>query len=140
MEKKPGRKELVHMRKRTIAIAITSLLGLIGAAGAGAASSDDEIRNAGDCSGSSSSKIKVKPDDGRIEVEFEVDQNKSGEKWKVKIKDNGEVAAKEVMTTHGASGSFSLERKITDQAGSDKITGVAKNKSSGERCTASATI
>jgi osmotically-inducible protein OsmY len=126
------------MPKRTFAIA--SILGLVAVSGASAAASDDEVRNAGTCTESSSSKIKVKPDDGRIEVEFEVDQNKSGDKWKVKIKDNGEAVVKEVMTTRGPSGSFSLERKIADQAGSDEIVGKAKNKSTGERCTASATL
>jgi hypothetical protein len=123
--------------KRTLALA--SVLGLV-AAGAAGAAGDDEIRNPGDCTGSSSSKIKVKPDDGRIEVEFEVDQNKSGDKWKVKIKDNGETVVKKTMTTHGPSGSFSLERKIADQAGKDEILGKAKNKSTKERCSASATL
>jgi hypothetical protein len=60
--------------KRTIATAGAILAGLM--ASATALASDDEIRHDGTCSGSSSSEIKVKPDDGRIEVEFEVDQNK----------------------------------------------------------------
>jgi hypothetical protein len=124
--------------KRTIATAGAILAGLM--ASATALASDDEIRHDGTCSGSSSSEIKVKPDDGRIEVEFEVDQNKSGEKWKVKIKDNGETAVKKTMTTHGPSGSFSLERKIADRTGKDEIVGKAKNKASGERCSATATL
>ena len=130
------------MPKRTIAIAITSLLGLIGAAGA-VASSEDEVRNAGDCTGSSSSKIKVKPDDGRIEVEFEVDQNKSGQRWKVKIRHRAEGtddAFGTVATTHGPSGSFSIEKRFSDAPGNDVVKGKARNKSSGERCTASATL
>ena len=126
------------MPKRTFAIA--SVIGLVFATGAAAASDDDEIRNGGTCTESSSSKIKVKPDDGRIEVEFEVDQNKAGDKWKVKIRDNGEVVVKKTMTTRGQSGSFSLERKIADQTGSDTIVASAKNKSTEERCTASATL
>lgn len=107
---------------------------------AAASASDNEVRNAGKCSGASHSKIKVKPDDGRLEVEFEVDQNKSDEKWKVKIKDNSEVVVRDTATTHGPSGSFSLERKIDDQAGNDHVLGVAKNKSTDERCKAEATI
>lgn len=100
----------------------------------------DDIRNAGTCTDSSSSKIKVKPDNGRIQVEFEVDQNQTGDVWKVKIRDNGSTAFSGKATTRGASGSFSVEKKITDQSGSDAIKASAKNKSTGERCSASATI
>jgi hypothetical protein len=117
------------------AVAITALV-----VPAASSASGDDIRQAGECTGASSSKIKVKPDNGLIEVEFEVDQNRSGEKWKVKIKDNSQTAFSGTATTRGASGSFSVNKRIADQAGSDEITGVARNKSSGERCSASATI
>jgi hypothetical protein len=125
------------MRTSLTAAAIASLAV---ASAAPASGGGDEIRNGGDCTGSSSSKIKVKPDDGRIQVEFEVDQNKSGDTWKVKIKDNGSVEFKGTATTRGRSGSFSVERRIGDAPGSDKIKAVAKNKSGGERCSASATL
>ena len=48
-----------------------------------AAKGDDGIRVAGTCSDGSSSKLKVKHDDGRIEAEFEVDQNRNGVAWNV---------------------------------------------------------
>ena len=38
----------------------------------------DEKRVAGSCSGGSTAKLKVKHDDGRLETEFEVDQNRNG--------------------------------------------------------------
>ena len=125
------------MNRASIAIALVALAALPAAAGA---TDGGDIRKPGTCTGSSSSKIKVKADNGRIEVEFEVDQNRSGEKWKVKIKDNSQTAFSGTATTRGASGSFSVNKRIADQAGSDEITGVARNKSSGERCSASATI
>jgi osmotically-inducible protein OsmY len=126
------------MRKITPIAAVLAVCA--GLASSALASGGDDIRNAGSCTDSSSSKIKVKPDDGRIEVEFEVDQNKTGDVWKVKIRDNGSTAFSGNATTRGASGSFSIERKITDQSGSDAIKASAKNKSTGERCSASATI
>ncbi len=128
----------MNRRITTITTALIVSAGL--AASAMASGNDNEIRNAGTCTGSSSSKIKVKPNDGRIEVEFEVDQNQSGDTWKVRIKDNGSVAFKGNATTHGRSGSFSIERKIDDLAGSDAIKATAHNKGSGERCSAAATI
>jgi osmotically-inducible protein OsmY len=122
----------------TLTAALIASAGI--ASGAAASGGGDDIRNAGTCTDSSSSKIKVKSDDGRIEVEFEVDQNKSGETWNVKIKDNGSIAFSGKATTHGASGSFSVEKKIADQQGSDAIKATAKNKGTGERCSATATI
>ena len=127
----------MNSRIAPIVGALTASIAL--ASGAGASGGDD-IRNPGTCTGSSTSKIKVKPDDGRIEVEFEVDQNKSGDVWRVKIKDNGSVAFKGSATTHGRSGSFSIERRIDDLAGKDAIKAAARNKRTGERCSASATL
>jgi len=105
-----------------------------------ALANDNEVRAAGHCTGPSSAKIKVKPDDGGLEVEFEVDQNKSGEAWSVKLKDNSDRVFKGTATTKGPSGSFEIERNIADRSGSDTVKGIAKNKSTDERCSASATI
>ena len=76
-------------------IATTALATVALAVPAAAGANDADVKSAGKCSGSSTSKIKVKPDDGRLEVEFEVDQNKNGARWKVRIKDNGKVAFRE---------------------------------------------
>jgi hypothetical protein len=100
------------------------------------ASGGDDVRNAGKCSGSSTAKIKAKPDDGRLEVELEVDQNKNGVRWKVKLKDNGDVVFRGSQKTRAPSGSFSLERRIDNMPGTDSIKGIARNRSSGERCVA----
>jgi hypothetical protein len=127
--------------KRRIVTVIAALLALTASSAAFAAGGDeDEVENAGKCSGSSSSELKAKPDDGRLEVEFEVDQNKSGQEWRVKIKDNSELVFRDTATTRGPSGSFSVERKIRDRSGKDAIKGVARNKSTNERCSASVTI
>jgi hypothetical protein len=123
-----------------------AILGCVAAAAAALAlpasspANDDDIERAGQCTGSTRSEIKVKPDDGRLEVEFEVDQNRSGVPWKVKIKDNGNVVVRETARTAGPSGSFSIERKIADAAGTDQITGIARNKRSGERCAAKVSV
>jgi hypothetical protein len=127
------------VKRALVALTATAFIALPVATGSASGGGDD-IRNPGTCTGSSRSKIKVKPDDGRIEVEFEVDQNRNGVKWKVKIKDNSQTAFKGTAKTRGPSGSFSVEKKIADRAGSDAIKAVAHNKSSGERCKATATI
>lgn len=107
---------------------------------AGASASNDDVRVNGSCTGASSSKIKVKPDNGRIEVEFEVDQNENGVKWAVKFKDNSELVFRGNATTKAPSGSFSIDRRIEDQTGSDAIVAIGVDKASGERCRAKAAI
>jgi 2-methylaconitate cis-trans-isomerase PrpF len=116
--------------------AATAALAIPGAA----AASDDEVENSGQCTGGTTSKIKVKPDDGQLEVEFEVDQNQTGDRWKVKLKDNGDKVFKGSATTRGPSGSFSIERKIPNKSGTDSITGIARNTDGGERCAARVSI
>ncbi len=93
---------------------------------------DGRVTKTGSCSDGSSWKLKVKTDDSRLEVEGEVDSNQSGQSWKWKIKDNGAVAAKGSSTTGGRSGSFSVERRISDRAGTDTVTFRASH--SGEVC------
>jgi hypothetical protein len=100
---------------------------------------DKAKRVAGQCTDGSSSKLKVKPDDGRLETEFEVDQNRNGVTWKVTIRRNRALAVKTNATTKAPSGSFSIERRLTDGSGTDKITARATSPS-GEVCTAAISI
>jgi hypothetical protein len=125
----------MKQRKLMTAIAVGAC-----AVPAAALANDADVRNAGSCDGASSAKIKVKPDDGRIEVEFEVDQNKNGRAWGVKFRDNGELVFRGNATTKAPSGSFSIDRRIDDMAGADKIVATGVDKSSGERCRAKVTI
>jgi hypothetical protein len=98
-----------------------------------------EKRVAGSCTGRSSAKLKVKPDDGRLETEFEVDQNRNGVKWTVRIRRNDTLVVNTSATTKPPSGSFSIERRLADPAGSDRIAAKATSPS-GEVCTAALTI
>ena len=103
-----------------------------GGSGGGGGGNDDRVIKTGSCSDGARWKLKVKTDDGRLEVEGEVDTNTSGQSWSWKIKDNGSVAAKGSATTSGRSGSFSVERKIADRSGTDTI--VFRASRSGEVC------
>ena len=55
-----------------------------------------EILKRGKCSGASTWKLKLKFDDGRIEAEFEVDQNIVGRRWRVVLRRNGVVALRRI--------------------------------------------
>ena len=57
-----------------------------------ASAKDGDILAAGVCTTGSTSKIKLSEENGRIEVEFEVDQNRNGVRWSVAIRQRGQVA------------------------------------------------
>ena len=99
----------------------------------------DEKRVTGTCTDGSTVKLKAKPDDGRLEVEFEVDQNRDGVRWKVRARRNGKLVIRTSAVTQAPSGSFSVERKIANPAGSDRIVARATSPT-GEVCKASLTI
>ena len=125
------------IRALTLTAAATALL--VPAAPGFAKDGDGRVIKRGDCSGASNWKLKAKPDDGRLEVEFEVDQNRNNVRWKVRIRRNGKSVASGARRTKAPSGSFSFERRIANPAGTDRISAVAR-RASGETCRASLRI
>jgi hypothetical protein len=134
--------------KTTRTIALGLVLGVVALPGAVLAKGGDddgggdngrEIEVAGSCTGTSRAEFKIKPDDDRIEAEFEVDQNRNGVTWRVVMRRNGAVAVSTRATTRAPSGSFSVERRLRDGAGIDRFRARATSPS-GEVCTASASI
>ncbi|HEU4450648.1 MAG TPA: hypothetical protein VFR63_11800 [Gaiellaceae bacterium] len=125
------------MKKLTFtAIAALAAMLLALAPTAMARGDDDRVIKQGSCSASSTWKLKVKSDDGQLETEFEVDQNRVGKRWRVTIKRDGNVAFRGIRTTRAPSGSFSVERRLANSPGSDRIVASAKALQSGETCRA----
>jgi len=120
----------------TAALIVAATLPLLGAVPAHAGDDDREVIRQGSCSGSTDWKIKAKADDGRIEVESEVDSNRTGQVWHWTLRHDGAVAAKGRSTTTGRSGSFEVERKTGNAAGTDAFKFRAVNRASGEVCVA----
>jgi hypothetical protein len=120
----------------TLALGATLALSLSGVAEAKAT----DVRATGACTGASTAKIRLSPGNGRIETDFEVDQNKVGQRWDVTISDNGVVVARTIATTTAPSGSFTVRRLIANRAGTDRIAARATNPATGESCAARASI
>lgn len=116
-------------------IVAVSMLGSIAAV----AAKDGDVIARGDCSGRSDWKLKLSPEDGAIEVSFEVDQNRNGQTWNVAISDNGTSVFSGTAVTRAPSGSFDVHLVIANQAGSDMVMATASNQLTGETCTGSAT-
>jgi hypothetical protein len=98
---------------------------------------DGDVLVAGKCTRATTSKLKLSEENGRIEVEFEVDQNRNGVRWTVSLSRNGARFARLVRTTRPPSGSFEARALARNAAGAEVIRGRATSPS-GEVCTAQA--
>jgi hypothetical protein len=129
-------------RKSLAAIATLPVLAgmVLSAPAAMASHGGDGKQRSGSCSASADWKLKVKHDDGRIELEYEVDSNVSGQVWDVMITDKGQTVYDDQQTTGGASGSFSVELKVPNLAGKDKFVATATNTADGETCSGKISI
>ena len=99
------------------------------------ARNDPGVIRSGSCSASGITwKLKAKHDDGRVETEFEVDQNVAGRRWNVVIRRNGVVVFRGVRITRPPSGSFSITRRMAHAAGRDRIVATARARAGGAVC------
>ena len=121
-----------------VAMAGVLLFTLAGTTSAFAKSGD--VVRTGACSGSSDWKLKLSPDNGKIEVEYEVDSNHVGQHWRVKLFENGNRIFRGTKTTQGASGSFTVRILAANTAGTDSFKARALNLGNGETCGGAASI
>jgi hypothetical protein len=131
------------MRKLTyigIAALATALLVLAPAAFAGGGRDDRGVIKSGRCSAGATWKLKAKFDDGRLETEFEVDQNRVGRQWRVTIVKNGARVFSGVRRTVAPSGSFEVRRLLGNSPGVDRITATARALGTGQTCRGSLAI
>jgi len=115
-------------RKSLAVIGIAGTLAAgIAAAAPASAKGGTAVTKSGTCSSASVAwKLKAKPNNGLIEVEYQVDSNVVGQTWSWTLADNGVKVASGNATTVAPSGSFTVRRNIANKAGADKIVGSAK--------------
>jgi hypothetical protein len=121
---------------RVRAMIATVVLGalLIGGSAVPTLAKDGDVIRRGVCSGASDWKLKLSEEDGRIEVEYEVDQNRVGDTWRVRIRHNDDVVFSGKRTTKAPSGSFEVRILQRNRAGDDVFRGRAVNLRTGEVC------
>jgi hypothetical protein len=128
------------MRRLTGIVAALVVVTTLGLGVTGIASAKDgDVRVAGTCKGASASKLKLSAENGRIEVEFEVDQNRNGVRWIVGVSQNGRKRFAGTRVTKAPSGSFTARLIAPNTAGPDRFSARATSPS-GEVCTAQATF
>ncbi len=123
----------MNIRPALAVLALVAAAAPVAVAGTATAGPGDLVRR-GSCSGSTDWKLKAKHDDGRLEVEGEVDSNRNGQDWRWRMIHDGSVSARGWATTHAPSGSFSVERRMVNRSGTDKIVFKARNPRTGEVC------
>src|SRR5215831_19324609 len=114
-----------HPRTRLLLTPAALTAGLtaptLAAAAPAFASGGGGVSSSGACTNGGHFKLKAKHDDGAIEMEYQVDSNRAGQRWAVRITDNGAVVVSRHATTAGRSGSFTIRKVIANRPGSDKI-------------------
>ena len=126
------------MRRITKLATVTAIVATVAmAAPLAAVAGSSDVTRSGNCSGSSDWKLKVGPQNGRLEVEYEVDQNRNGDLWRVRIRHDGQLAFAGRRTTHAPSGSFDVRIVEPNHAGTDTFRGRATNLRTGESCVGS---
>jgi hypothetical protein len=120
--------------------ALAGTIALTIAGAAPAVAGDRDVIREGACSGGSDWKLKLSPEDGRLEVEFEVDSNVVGQTWRVRLFQNGSRFFAGTRQTTGPSGSFELRRVVDNTAGTDSFRARAVNAATGEVCVGTASI
>lgn len=126
-------KELMKLAAGAFVVA-----GLLCAPPAASAKDRDDIRVNGSCSRTSTSELKLGAEEGRIEVEFEVDQNRVGVRWSVVIRHNGRIVQRSTRVTRRPSGSFTVRVVTRNSAGADRFSATATRV--GESCRAAGTF
>lgn len=120
----------------TVGMIIPFALGGMVATAPAASAKTVVAQASGQCSLGSHWKMKAKPDDGRMEFELEVDSNRNGQRWTVRITNNRHLVFAGARTTLAPSGSFEVERLTANRAGLDHFVGVATNPRTHEVCIA----
>jgi hypothetical protein len=118
---------------------VAAVFGLAAALAPAGLAKDGDVLVSGTCTKSSMSKLKLSREDGRIEVEFEVDQNRNGLRWQIVLEWNGSRVFTGARTTRPPSGSFELRRVVGDTPAADRFRARATSPS-GEVCTARASF
>ena len=129
------------MISKIVRVALVGAIAMtVASSAAPAFAGNGDVVRRGACSGSADWKLKLSPEDGRTEVEYEVDSNVNGQNWRVTLLKNGNRFFQGTRQTHGPSGSFELRVVTADPAGSDVYRARAVNVATGQTCNGTATI
>jgi hypothetical protein len=111
-----------------------------GGGGGGGHGGRPVVQASGSCGRGASSHIRLKADDGLIEVEFEMEHSRRlGARWSLVLVHERRVDWRGRARAHRPSGSFSVTRRVRDLVGADHVL-VRAVGPRGITCSAAATL
>lgn len=142
------RRGIVAVASAALALGLVAVPAAVAGHGADDGPGDDrggaraaaDVRVRGACTLSSTAKLKLSPEDGRVEVEFEVNENRNGSRWGVALSRNGNRVVSRAATTGAPSGSFEARALIAAGSPRTRVTAIARRAATGEVCRATATL
>jgi hypothetical protein len=124
------------MTKLTVSVAAAAL-GLSVAAATPAVANDGDTTRTANCSGAARSELTLSPENrGTMEIDFQVDANRRGQRWEVTMVKSGRRVHQVVRVTAGRSGSFTAHKLVSNRSGLVRVRAVRLGD--GQRCAAGA--
>ncbi len=108
-------------------------LGVVALAGP-ASAKGVEARASGVCAGVGVWRLKAKTQERAVAIEYELDTNRAGQRWRVNLSDDGVVVGSGTFVTSAPSGSFEVRRVVANRPGTDRIAATATNTATGATC------
>ncbi|MGB7982282.1 MAG: hypothetical protein WCF36_15990 [Candidatus Nanopelagicales bacterium] len=121
------------------ALITAGALALPATANAAPVRADVERDAGGRCAATSTWDLGLEKERGRIEVDFEIDSRRSGERWKIKVTHNDRTIFNRTRITD-REGEIDVDRDVRNKRGTDRFTVRAVNKGTGEVCRATLRI
>lgn len=94
---------------------------------------DGDVIKRSNCPNPGKSKLKASPENGRIEVEYEIDNAVPGHRWRVILKKGNRRILRAVRTVNGAQ-EIKVRKVTSNGPGAERIRAKAINLNTGERC------
>lgn len=94
---------------------------------------DGDVIKRSNCPNPGKSKLKASPENGRIEVEYEIDNAVPGQRWRIILKKGNRRIFKAIRTVNGAQ-EINVRKVTSNGPGSERIRARAVNLNTGERC------
>jgi len=127
---------------RFIALACTFLVAAALAIPVSAVADDGpgkDVRVRGWCSGSNSSQLRVRVDDGRLRIEFRIDADRRYGAWSIVVLRERRIVYRGSLSPGFGGRRVELRTRIADWPGTDAVV-VRASTRTGQSCRATATV
>jgi hypothetical protein len=127
-------------RLRLLACALVAGTGLVLASQAAAdGGHDTDVRVKGSCTGSTTSELRVRTQDGRLQIEFRIDTKRRYRAWSLVILRERRIVFRRTVRAGSGGHAVDVRRTIDDWPGTDAIVARASARG-GQSCVATVAV